>query len=153
MRALKIMLAYNGIESVLRGVVNLAVPTLFYLPKDAPGYAQDAVRVLAITYLALGVIQLGAWRMQERWAVRVIASASLLFAAGVAVQAATQVSGSTDAFHEAGVVLGPVVLPNVGINVLVTAIYAILLLRESRMATAAGRRVDARRAPAEVMGR
>jgi len=80
--------------------------------------------------LALGVIQLGAWRLQERRAVRVIASASLLFAAGVAVQAMTQSPASTDAFHQAGVVLGPVILPNVGINALVTAIYAILLLRK-----------------------
>jgi hypothetical protein len=32
MRALKIMLVDNGIESLLRGLVNLALPTTFYLP-------------------------------------------------------------------------------------------------------------------------
>lgn len=133
MRALKIMLAYNGVESVLRGVANLAVPTMFYLPSDAPRYAMDAVRVLAITYLALGVIQLGTWRMADRRAVRIVAAASMLFAAGVAVQVATQGSGSTDVFHQAGVVLGPVTLSNLGLNVLWTALYAGLLLREGRM--------------------
>lgn len=137
MRWLKVMLAYNGVESLLRGVANLVDPTMFYLQPDAPPYAMDAVRVLAITYLALGLIQLGAWRVQDRRAVRTVAGASLLFAAGVAIQVATQGSASTDVFHQAGVVIGPVTLSNLGLNVLWTVIYAGLLLRESRMAAAA----------------
>jgi hypothetical protein len=140
MRALKVMLAYNGVESVLRGLVNLLVPTLFYLEPNAPKYAEDAVRVLGITYLALGLIQLNTWRVPDRRAVRAVAYASLLFAAGVAVQAATQGSASADTFHQAGVVLGPVTLPNVGLNVLWTTLYAGLLVREDRQAHQASRR-------------
>ncbi len=134
MRALKVMLAYSGFEFVARGIVNYIQPTTFYLQADAPRYAQDAVRVLAITYLAFGLIHLGAWRVNDRLAVRLVAGASMLFAAGAAIQAATQGSASTDVWHQAGVVLGPVTLPNVGLNVLWTAIYAGLLFRESRMA-------------------
>jgi hypothetical protein len=64
-----------------------------------------------------------------------VAFASMLFAAGVAVQVATQGSASTDVFHQAGVVIGPVILSNLGLNVLWTVLYAGLLIRESRMAT------------------
>ncbi len=66
MRALKVMLAYSGFEFVARGIVNYIQPTTFYLQADAPRYAQDAVRVLAITYLAFGLIHLGAWRVNDR---------------------------------------------------------------------------------------
>jgi len=134
MRALKVMLAYNGIESLLRGVAGLVVPTMFYLQPDAPEYAQDAVRVLAITYLTLSVIQLSTWGMTDRRAVRSVAVASMLFGASVAIQVATQGSASTDVFHQAGVVIGPVILSNLGLNVLWTVLYAGLLIRESRMA-------------------
>jgi hypothetical protein len=135
MRALKVMLAYVGLEFVARGIVNFVQPTTFYLQADAPGYAMDAVRVLAITFLVFGLVHLGAWRVNDRRAVRLVAMASMLFAAGAAVQAATQGSASTDLWHQAGVVLGPVTLPNVGLNVLWTVIYAGLLVREARMAT------------------
>ena len=134
MRWLKIMLVYNGLESLGRGFINLVRPTTFYLEPDAPRYAQDAVRVLAITYLALSLVQLGTWRVNDRRAVRTVALASLLFAAGVGVQAAAQGTGSTDAFHQAEVI-GPLTLNNVALNVLWTAIYAGLLVRESRLAT------------------
>jgi len=135
MLALKVMLAYSGFEFVARGIVNFVQPTTFYLQADAPGYAMDAVRVLAITYLAFGLVHLGAWRVNDRRAVRLVAMASMLFAAGAAVQAATQSPASTDLWHQPGVVLGPVTLPNVGLNVLWTAIYAGLLLREGRAVT------------------
>jgi hypothetical protein len=135
MLALKVMLAYSGFEFVARGIVNFVQPTTFYLQADAPGYAMDAVRVLAITYLAFGLVHLGAWRVNDRRAVRLVAMASMLFAAGAAVQAATQSPASTDLWHQPGVVLGPVILPNVGLNVLWTAIYAGLLLREGRAVT------------------
>lgn len=135
MGALKVMLAYSGLEFVARGIVNFVQPTTFYLQADAPRYAMDAVRVLAITFLVFGIVHLGAWRVNDRRAVRLVAMASMLFAAGAAVQAATQGSASTDLWHQAGVVLGPVILPNVGLNVLWTVIYAGLLIREARMAT------------------
>lgn len=80
-------------------------------------------------FVAVGLIQLGMWRVAERLPVRIVASASLLFAAGVAIQAATQGSGSDDAFHRSSP--GPAVE-----NVLVALLYALLLYRESRTATA-----------------
>jgi hypothetical protein len=132
MHALNVMLAWNGFESIARGLVNLARPTIFYLPPEAPKYAQDTVRVLAITYLAVGVMQLGACRLKDRQAVRLVAGASMLFAAGVALQAATQGSGSSDVFHQSGERIGPVTLNNAWINVLWSTIYAVLLLREAR---------------------
>ncbi len=130
MRVLKVLLAINGAVFLWRGSLDLVQPTAFYLEPDAPKYAMDAVRVIGITYLAVGLIQLGMWRVTDRLAVRVVASASLLFGAGVAIQAVTQGSGSADAFHR--LAPGPAVE-----NVLVALLYAALLYRESR--TAAGR--------------
>jgi hypothetical protein len=133
MRALKILLAINAVFFLVRGLINVVQPTAFYLESDAPGYAMDAVRVLGITYLVLGLIQLGTWWVADRRAVGIVAFASLLFALGVAVQVATQGSASTDGFHQADV-FGPLTLNNAAMNVLWAVLYAGLLLRESRMA-------------------
>ena len=122
---LKTALAVNGVFFLWRGSLDIVEPTSFYLQPDAPTYAMDAVRVLGITYLALGLIQLGTCRVADRRAAQIVAGASLLFAAGVAVQAATQGSASTDAFHQLSP--GPAVE-----NLLVAVLYAGLLLRESR---------------------
>lgn len=149
MRGLKILLAINGVFFLVRGLINIVQPTAFYLQPDAPRYAMDAVRVLAITYLAFGLIQLGTWWVVDRRAVRIVAFASLLFAAGVAIQVATQGSASTDGFHQADVI-GPLTLNNAAMNVLWTALYAGLLFRESRMPTA--RTDDTRMAAAPDMG-
>jgi hypothetical protein len=128
-RWLKLGLAVNGGIFLWRGSLDILQPTSFYLASDAPRYAIDAVRVLGITYLALGLIQLGMWWVPDRRAVRIVAGASMLFAAAVFAQALTQGSASADAFHQLSP--GPAVE-----NALVAVAYAILLSRESRTATA-----------------
>ncbi len=125
MRALKLLLAINGAVFLWRGFLDIVQPTDFYLESNAPKYALDAVRIIGITYLTVGLIQLGMWRVTDRLAVRVVAGASLLFGAAVAVQAATQGSGSADAFHR--LAPGPALE-----NALVALLYAVLLYRESR---------------------
>lgn len=120
MRWLKIGLAVNGGFFLWRGFLNILQPTSFYLEPEAPKYAMDAIRVLGITYLALGLIQLGTWCVPDRRAVRIVAGASLLFAAGVFAQAATQGSASTDSFHQLSP--GPAVE-----NLLVAVLYGGLL--------------------------
>jgi hypothetical protein len=122
MRALKLVSAGNGCVFLLRAARNLTEPTSFYLPADAPAYARDTVRVLGITYAALGVIQLGMCVVRDERAVRTVAGASMLFAAGVALQAAAQGSTSADAFHRLR-------LGSAAENVGVAALYAVLLLR------------------------
>lgn len=92
MRWLKTMLAVNGAVFLWRGSLDILQPTSFYFQSDAPVYAMDAVRILGITYVALGLIQLGVWPVTDRRAVRIVAGGSLVFAACVAVQAATQAS-------------------------------------------------------------
>jgi len=132
MRALKALLAINGVVFLWRGFLDIVQPTEFYLESDAPKYAMDAVRVIGITYVAVGLIQLGMWRVTDRLAVRVVASASMFFGAAVAVQAATQGSGSADAFHR--LAPGPAVE-----NALVAILYAVLIYRESRAAAGSTR--------------
>jgi hypothetical protein len=130
-RWLKVMLAVNGALFLWGGSLDILQPTSFYLEADAPVYAMDAIRVLGITYLALGLIQLGAWQVADRRAVRVVAGASLLFAAGVGVQAVTQGSASADAFHQLSP--GPAAE-----NLLVALLYAGLFAREIRLAATQG---------------
>ncbi len=125
MRSLRIALLVNGAVFLWRGSLDITQPTSFYLESDAPAYAVDAVRVLGVAYLALGLTQLGAGWTADRAAVRVVAGASLLFAVGVAVQALTQGSGSADAFHRLSP--GPALE-----NLLVALAYAVLLAQDSR---------------------
>ena len=99
MRALKRLLAVNGLVFLLRASLNILRPTSFYLAEGAPDNAIDAVHVLGITYAAFGLIQLGIWRSQDRTAVRVVAAGSMLFASGVALQALGQNSSPPDTFH------------------------------------------------------
>jgi len=127
-RALKTLLAVNGLVFLIRALLNVFRPTSFYLESGAPEYASDAVRVLGITYGVLGFIQLGMWRVSDRRAVVVVSSGSLLFAAGVAVQAMTQEGSSTDSFHQMR-------LASAAENVAVAALYAFLLYREHQSAT------------------
>jgi hypothetical protein len=123
MHGLRALLAVNGVVFVLRALINVVRPTAFYLEPEAPTYARDAVRVLGITYAALGAIQLGMSALSSRWAVRVAAGGSMLFAAGVAAQAALQDSASSDAFHRLR-------LGSAAENGLVAALYAALLFRD-----------------------
>lgn len=123
MRWLKILLAINGIAFVFYAVSNTVAPSSFFLPTEAPGYAVDAIRVLAVAYLALGLVQLGSWFVKDRQAVQLVAGASLVFVVGFAILAATQGTGSSDSFHQIGSAIA------IG-NGAVAVLYAFLLYRE-----------------------
>ncbi len=123
MRALKSLLALNGLVFLLRGGLNLTRPTSFYLAEGAPVNAMDAVRVLGITYVAFGLVQTGMWFTPDRIAVRVVAGSSMLFASGVALQALNQDAALPDSFHQ-------IRLLSAAENVAVAALYAALLYRE-----------------------
>lgn len=124
-RPLKTLLLLNGLVFLLRGFLNVVRPTSFYLEPSAPKSAVGAVRVLGVTYGALGVVQLGMWRVADRSAVRVVSVASLLFAAGVAVLAPARRSASAEAFHRMW-------LASAIENAAVAAAYGALLCRERR---------------------
>ena len=99
MKPLKTTLALNGVVFLLRAGINFFKPTSWYVDADAPTSAVDAVHVIGIAYAALGLTQIGMWRVSDRRAVRTVSGASLAFAAGMAAKALTQGSGPTDAFH------------------------------------------------------
>ena len=103
MRWLKILLLINGIASVSYTFSNILLPTSFFAPSDATGWGLDAVKLVGIGYLPLGIIQLGSWRIAERFTIELIAFASLVYAAGFALLAAVAGSGSSDPFHKVGV--------------------------------------------------
>lgn len=123
MRWLKIVLAINGVLNLGYAVGNIVAPTSFFLPGDASGYAIDVTRVVGVGYLALGLIQLGTWMVTDRLAVRLVAGASLVYNAGFAILGATIGTGSSDPFHQIGLVAG------IG-NGVVAVLYAFLLYRE-----------------------
>ena len=123
MRWLKILVVVNGLAFLAYTVSNIFMPSSFFVPSDAPGYALDAVRAVGLGYLPLGLIQLGAWWMSDRFALRLIAGASLVYAAGFALLALMAGSGSSDPFHSLGVVIAA------GWAV-VAVLYAFLLYRE-----------------------
>lgn len=123
MRWLKIVLAINGVVLIGYAVSNTVAPTSYFAPSDAPGYAIDVIRVVAVSYLALGLVQLGTWWVTDRRAVRLVAGASLVYAAGFGILGATIGTGSSDAFHQVGLVAG------IG-NIVVAVVYAFLLYRE-----------------------
>ena len=125
MRALKRLLAVNGLVFLLRAGLNIFRPKSFYLAEGAAENAIDAVHVLGITYAAFGLIQLGMWRSQDRTAVRVVAAGSMIFASGVALQALGQDSSPPNTFHQ-------IRLASAAENVAVAALYAALLIRERR---------------------
>jgi hypothetical protein len=128
MRWLKILLALNGVVFLWRAFNNIFRPTSFYLLSDAPKYAVDAVRVIGISFIALGLIQLGTWWVVDRLAVRIVAGASLLFAVGFVALAAMMGSTSADAFHR-------IRFGSIAENTVVVVLYAILLFRTGQTAT------------------
>lgn len=129
MAALTKLLALNGLVFLLRAALNVVRPTSFYLSSEAPENAKDAVRVLGITYAAMGVVQLGAARSADWTAVRIVATGSALFAGGVALQAFSQSSSPLDTFHR-------IRIASAGENLLVAGAYVALLHRERRQRVA-----------------
>jgi hypothetical protein len=91
-------LAVNGAVFVLRGTLNVVAPNSFYLPPDPPRYAEDVVRLLGVTYLAVALAQLqAAWRGDDS-AVRGMAAASMVFAGGAATVAASSAGSRATRF-------------------------------------------------------
>lgn len=130
MRVVRVVLAVNGVVFLVRAGLNLIRPSSFYLAAGAPAYAMDAVRVLGISYATLALIQLGAARLTDARAVRMVCAASMLFAAAVAAQACLQGPGTTDAFHRLR-------WGSAAENALVASLYAVLLYRSRRNAVIA----------------
>lgn len=128
MRALKIVLGFNGIVFVVRAALNLIRPTSFYLEADAPDYAVEAVRVLGVTYAVVGLIQLKQVGASDRTSVRAVTWASLLFGSGISVIALSMGPSST-AFYKMRTA-------SIAENIGVAGLYGILLIRESREAAA-----------------
>ena len=122
-KPLKYALALNGVVFLVRAGTNLLKPTSWYVDANAPQNAVDAVHVIGITYAALGLIQIGMWRVSDRRAVRAVSGASFAFAAGMAGKALSQGSGPADAFHRMRYASAA---ENAGVAVL----YAVLLSRD-----------------------
>lgn len=122
MKPLKTALALNGVVFLVRAGTNFLKPRSWYVDANAPQNAVDAVHVIGIAYAAVGLIQIGMWRVSDRRAVRAVSGASLAFAAGMAGKALTQGSGPADAFHRMR-------YASAAENVGVAALYAVLLSR------------------------
>jgi len=130
MRWLKILLVINGLAFILYGLEALYDPSPFWMPKGSPASVVDIGRAMGLTQLAIGVIQLGTWRITERVAIELVAGVSLVFAAGFGILLGMNTSTtSDDMFHQFG-------LPGAAAWLIVAAPFAGLMYRERRMATA-----------------
>jgi len=105
MRWLKIVLFVNGLAFLVYAFSNYFLPTSFLAPSDATGWGLDAVKLVAAGYLPLAIVQLGSWWATDRFSIRLIAYASIVYAAAFAVNAAMAGKGSSDPFHQLGIVL------------------------------------------------
>ena len=123
MRWLKILLFINGLAFLVYAFSNYFMPASFFVPSDAAGYANDAVKAIAAGYLALAIIQLGSWWVADRFALRLVAYASVVYAAAFAAQAAMAGTGSSDPFHQYGIAVA-------GAWAVVALLYAWLIYRE-----------------------
>ena len=128
MRWLKILIALNGVVSVLYGLMGWFMPTQFWAPAGSPVTVINIIQALSSLQLALGIIQLGTWRMNERFGVVLVGVASLFnaFAFGVVLWLASS-NPSSDMFHQLGAA-GAVVW------LVVAALYAFLIYRERQEA-------------------
>jgi hypothetical protein len=99
-RWLKIVLFISGLAFLAYAFSNYFLPASFFVPSDAAGYATDAVKVIAAAYLFIAIIQLGSWKVTDRFALRLIAYASVVFMAAATAQAAMVGKGSSDPFHQ-----------------------------------------------------
>lgn len=128
MRWLKILIAVNGVAMVFYGLEALYDPGLFWSPAGSPATVVDIGRAVGVAQLALGLIQLGAWRMKERWGVELVAMASLAYAVGfAAILAMASSNASEDMFHQLG-------MAGAAAWAVVTILYAVLIYRERQEA-------------------
>ena len=128
MRWLKILLVLNGAASVLYGLLGWFMPGQFWAPEGSPVTVVQIIHGLSSLQLALGIIQLGAWRMKERWGLELVSVASLFnaFAFAVVIYLASG-TASNDMFHQIGV-------PGAAIWLAVALVYAFLIYRERQEA-------------------
>jgi len=128
MRWLKSLLVLNGAASVLYGLLGWFMPGQFWAPEGSPVTVVQIIHGLSSLQLALGIIQLGAWRMKERWGLELVSVASLFnaFAFAVVIYLASG-TASNDMFHQIGV-------PGAAIWLAVALVYAFLIYRERQEA-------------------
>ena len=128
MRWLKILLAVTGVAFVFYALEAFYDPNLYWSPSGSPDNVVDIGRAEGAGQLALGIILLGAWRIKERWAVELIALATLVYSVSFgAVMALASSHTSDDMFHKFG-------LGGTALWVIVAVLYAVLLYRERREA-------------------
>jgi len=124
MRWLKIMLLINGVVSLAYAFSNYFMPTSFFAPSDAAaGWGLDAVKLIGAGYLPLAIVQLGSWWATDRFSIRLVAYASIIYAAAFALNAFLAKSGSSDPFHTYGMGVA-------GAWGVVALLYAWLIYRE-----------------------
>jgi hypothetical protein len=128
MRWLKILIALNGAVSVLYGLMGWFLPTQFWAPAGSPATVINIIQALSSLQLTLGIVQLGSWRMKERWGVELVAAASLFnaFAFGVVLWLASS-NPSSDMFHQLGVA-------GAAAWMVVALVYAFVIYRERQEA-------------------
>jgi hypothetical protein len=129
MRWLKILMAVNGVAFVFYGLEALYDPSLFWMPKGSPASVMDIGRAMGFAQLTFGFVQLGAWRMTERWGVELIAGASLFTAVTFGVLLGLNTANpSDDMFHQFG-------WAGAAVWAVIAILYAALLYRERAQAT------------------
>lgn len=126
MRWLKILIALNGVAFIFYALEAFYDPNLFWSPSGSPNTVLDIGRAAGVGQLAFGIVQLGAWRMKERWGVELVAVASLVYAVGFGVIVAiASAHPSDDMFHQFG-------MPGAAVWAAVAILYVVLLYRERR---------------------
>jgi peptidoglycan/LPS O-acetylase OafA/YrhL len=126
MRLLKILIALNGVAFIFYALEAFYDPNLFWSPSGSPDTVLDIGRAAGVGQLAFGIVQLGAWRMKERWGVELVAVASLVYAVGFGVIVAiASAHPSDDMFHQFGMF-------GAAVWAVVAILYVVLLYRERR---------------------
>ena len=100
MRWLKIIVFINGLAFLAYAFSNYFVPSSFFVPSDAPAYANDAVKATGTLYLPLAIVQLGSWWMTDRFGLRLVAFASLVAAAGFSLLSLMASTGTSAPWHQ-----------------------------------------------------
>lgn len=128
MRWLKILIALNGVAFIFYALEAFYDPNLFWSPSGSPDAVRDIGRAAGVAQLAFGIVQLGVWRMKERWGVELVAVASLVYSVGFGVMLAIASSHpSDDMFHNFG-------MAGAAVWAVFAILYLVLLYRERREA-------------------
>jgi hypothetical protein len=124
MRWLKIMLLVTGVAYLIYAFLNYFVPTGFLAPSDAAaGWGLDAVKLIGAGYLPLAIVLIGSWWVTDRFSIRLVAYAAIVYAAAFAANALMAKTGSSDPFHTYGMGIAAA-------WAVVTVLYGWLIYRE-----------------------